>query len=590
MNSIDLTRRLFLNTSVAAFGGLLIPERGSSQDVARITVCPKSKPIARRLAAFRTEELTSHNWDLQLTLACLQGIVNRREPRLYLVQDRYDELWLDWLRERGDVDNIEWLEIGDVFERFLPEVTTMFVTDPAVPATVNVATMLASVHNGLVATPATAVQYDLPMGTLPDSWRTGMDLRMMNWTKDVDAYRWVFSELDESLSRKVIAILDPAAIGLRDYLVEFQIPILWLSAPEDGAKNPNASFEEEKAFARDILMKWPTNIPCMGWPGNGVGPEDGIGEWQGVKLVSQCGKFEVCSAHDGYSPTVSNLSVHSGTTARLHQATPPKLRVQNKKVYFCFTRSDGDGLNFLRHYYRKLFDDPQHGTFPIGWQVGPTAADTMPDILDYYYKHARPGDCFINALSGVGYIHEDVFADNFPPSQRKEIMDEFIRLSGIYRERIDANVLSTFAEMRPERLAQLSAMPGIKAVMANYGRTHTTTNDNLITMVADKPVFRSINHGPGELTFTPFGREEAETYMIEEIRKWTPPQRPAFIHVFLANWLSQIGMAENIAKGLGSEYVAVRPDQLAEMYEPFGGRRSSAVETTIEKGHKSVKH
>jgi len=32
-----------------------------------------------------------------------QGLVNRQAPRLFLVQDRYDELWLEWLVERGNV-------------------------------------------------------------------------------------------------------------------------------------------------------------------------------------------------------------------------------------------------------------------------------------------------------------------------------------------------------------------------------------------------------------------------------------------------------------------------------------------------------
>ena len=545
-----------------------------------ITICPKSRLPARSLATMRLEELTSHNWDMRLTLTCLQGIVNRSEPRLYLVQDRYDELWLDWLRERGDIDRIEWLEVGQVFERFLPEVKQMFVTDPGVPGSVNVATMLAAVEGGLIATPETAAQYDLPMGALPDSWITGIDLRTMNWKKNIEAYRWAYQRLGDRLSRRAVAFLDPYAIGLRDYLVEFQIPILWISAPQDAARSAQASYDDEYAFAKDILMKLPPNIPCLGWPGNGQGAEGGIGEWYGVKLASECGKFEVCSAYDGYSPTVSNLSVHSGTTARLRQTIPP-VKLERDKIYYCFTRSDGDGMNFLRHYYRKLFDDPNHGVVPIGWQVGPTAADTMPDILDYYYKHARPGDCFINALSGAGYIHEDVFADNYPANERERILAEFVRLSGIYREKLDATVLATFAEMRPERLAKLAAMEGIRGVIANYGRTHSTTSQNLVMESAGRPVFRAMNRQPRPLnpvgganlnlpvglTFTPFGKRNAVDFAIDEIKRWTPAERPAFIHVFLANWLTEMEMAAEIAKGLGPEYVAVRPDQLVALYD-----------------------
>ncbi len=565
-----LDRREFIRASAAALGSALVPGNVLAEAESELHVCPKSRPPDRTLFATRLQELTSYNWDMRLTLTCLEGIVNRSQPRLYLAQDRYDELWLDWLRERGDVDEVRWLDVGQVFERFLPDVAQMYVIDPAVPATVNVATMLAAVHGGLVATPHTAAQYNLPMGRLPDSWKTGMDLGFMKWKKDIDAYRWVYQQLGDKLSRQGIAILDPQEVALRDYLVEFQIPILWLSGAQDVEKNPKASPDEEKEFAREIMMKWPPNIPCLGWPASGEQPQGGIGEWLGVRLASECAKFEVCTGFDGYSPAVSNLSVHSGTSASLRQSTPPA-RLQRDKIYFCFTRSDGDGWNFQRHYYRKLFDDPQHGSVPIGWQIGPTAVDGQPDLLDYYYRHARPGDYFINALTGVGYIHEDNYADNYPPDQQEQIWRDYLRLSAVYRARLDTTVTATFAEMRPERLSLFAGLDGIKGIFANYGRTHITTAENLLTEVGGVPVFRSVNAGPGSLTFTPSARRDAEYFMINEIKRWTPRQRPAFLHVFLANWLTHLEMAENIARGLGQEYVAVRPDQLVQLYRQYKG-------------------
>jgi hypothetical protein len=68
--------------------------------------------------------------------------------------------------------------------------------------------------------------------------------------------------------------------------------------------------------------------------------------------------------------------------------------------------------------------------------------------------------------------------------------------------------------------------------------------------------------------------------MINEIRRWTPERLPASLHVFLANWLSHISMAENIAKGLGPEYVAVRPDQLVALYKQSKG--GDAIRTPPE--------
>ena len=549
-----------------AGGGLDAPasaERG--------IVCPRSGPPARRLAAFDLRELTSSPAEFRLTLHCLQGIVNRRQPRLYLIQDRYDELWLDWLKERGDIDGWDTLEIGEVLARFVPEVRTMYVTDPAVPASVNVATMLAGLHGALVAPPAIVSQFGLPFGEYPDGAKFGYDLRRYHWKKDVDAYRWFFSQYEGEMSRAAVAMLDPATTAVRDYLVSFKIPVLWISGPDDAGKNPQADFEAEYAFAKELFLRWPANIPCFGWPGNGVGAEFGIGEWDGVRLASQCGKFEVCSGYDGYSPTVSNLTVHSGTRAELKQKPAAAVTLDRSKTYYTLARSDGDGMNFLRHYYRKLFDDPHHGAVPVGWQVGPTAVDVMPNILDYYYKHARPGDCFMNARTGVGYVHEDSYADLLPEAQRAGVLKEFVRISERYSRRMDATVLTSFAEMSPERAAVFYSNDAMKGVLANYGRTHQTTKENLTTVVEGKPVFRSVNAGPGENTFSLEGRAAAVRTTVRQIKDGAPAGAPQFLHVFLANWLITMDMAEAIAKELGPDYVPVRPDQMITLWREAGG-------------------
>ncbi len=556
------TRRAFLHAGVSSL--VLASVNQEPPDTPRL--CPRSRPPARLLYAFRSSDLTSFSWDLRLTLSCLQGLANRTQPQLYLVHDRYDELWLDWLRERGDVDRVEWLEIGQVFERFLPLAKEMIITDPAVTASVNVATMLASIKDGIVATPNTAGQFQLPAGIIPDSSKVGLDLRSLAWKKDLDAYRWAFDEFGGKLSRQAIALLTPDEVALRDYLYQFRIPILWVSGPADEARNPKASSEEELKFAREVLRSWPPNIPCFGWMTSGD-KNGGIEETPGMRLLSSCAKFSVCTAYDAYSPSVGNLSVHSGTSARLKQAPPPTLTVQRDKVYIAFIRSDGDGWNFHRHYYRKLFDDPQHGVIPIGWQVTPTALDGIPDIIDYYYRHARPGDYFVNALTGLGYIHEDDYASAWPAEERDKIWREYVALSAAYRARLDTSVMATYSEMSPDRLDSIARMPGVKSIFANYGRSRMTNERNMVSQVAGTPVFRAMNRPPGPFTFTPSARRDDEYAVLTEIRRWTPPERPAFVYAFLANWFTSMDMGDKLLKGLGPEYVAVRPDQLAALYK-----------------------
>jgi hypothetical protein len=159
-----------------------------------------------------------------------------------------------------------------------------------------------------------------------------------------------------------------------------------------------------------------------------------------------------------------------------------------------------------------------------------------------------------------------VYAANFPPDQRERIWQDYIRLSGLYRAKLDTTVLSSFQEMPLERLKMIAGIDGIKGIFANYGRTHEANAQNLLTEVAGIPVFRSENEGPRVLTFTPHGRRNAEFFIINEVKRWTLRERPAFLHVFLANWLVSAEMVENIAKGLDPEYVVVRPDQLVLLF------------------------
>jgi hypothetical protein len=71
-------------------------------------------------------------------------------------------------------------------------------------------------------------------------------------------------------------------------------------------------------------------------------------------------------------------------------------------------------------------------------------------------------------LTGVGYIHEDNYADNYPPKERETIWNDYLRLSAIYRARINASVLSTFAEMETVRLRRFAGLEGIQAIFANW--------------------------------------------------------------------------------------------------------------------------
>jgi hypothetical protein len=301
-----ISRRDFLAATAATAVAVSARASGRFAPSSSAFVCPKASTPARKLAVFDLRELTSFADDFRLTLQCLQGIVNRQRPRLFLIQDHYDELWLDWLRERGDIDDVERIEIGHVLERFVPEVGSMYITDPAIPASVNVATMLAGLDSALVANPAIAEQFDLSAGNLPDDSKVGYDLRPLHWKKDVDAYRWFFSLHEQRLSRSSVAMLDPSTSAIRDYLVAFKIPILWISSVADAAHNSQAAHQAEADLpANSFCARHPTS-PASAGPAPGSVRKRGIGEWDGVRVGGRMD--EACSASNIAAKATPNSS------------------------------------------------------------------------------------------------------------------------------------------------------------------------------------------------------------------------------------------------------------------------------------------
>jgi len=566
------SRREFLERSARMSAGFLsadifgdvlpaspgTPEAPSTQE----SVCPKSASLSSTLWALRIQDLDTLSYDepyqnqpeQRLPLTCLQGLVNRDKPRLFLVYDRFDELWLDWLRERGDVKAIRWVGTEELYNQFLDLVTGLVVTDPNLPGSINVATMLAGIEGWLPVTPRLLSCFNL---------KVAMDLRR-RWKKDIEAYQWFYSTYGSRLSRRACACLDPGVFELRDYFVEFKIPLVWVSAPDDAERSRTASPAEEEEFTRRLFLTLPANIPCLGWWDHGQAGEGGIGEGAGVTMASQYGKFQLCSAWDGHGHPVSNFSVHSGTSATFHQETLPPPPLTNK-VYWTCTRTDGDGPNFWRHIYRKLWDDPDHGKVPVGWQLGPTAYDLIPDVLDYFYKHASQNDVFVNALTGIGYILESHYAEKLPESQQSAVWDQYIEISKRYFKLFDFSLLTTADEMQPNILQRFTALPGIKGIFANYERSDITTLDNETTAVNGVPVFRAIARDGGPLD-TSTGRQRAVASMLKDIHLFTPTKRPAFLEVSLANWLVEIRPLLEIQSELGPDYVFVRPDQLAALY------------------------
>ena len=100
------------------------------------------------------------DYDTLIFLTTLQGIVNRDQPRLYLLHDHQrlatpgvDAFWLEQYRAAGqpygwlaETEMVELTSLAEVLATFANSVEGVVLWDPAVPATLNVATTIAGVE------------------------------------------------------------------------------------------------------------------------------------------------------------------------------------------------------------------------------------------------------------------------------------------------------------------------------------------------------------------------------------------------------------------------------------------------------------
>lgn len=160
---------------------------------------PALLPSFGRPAHLDVADVSALDGHDQLLLTTLQGVVNRRRPRLYFNFDSGD-VDLRWLPGTGAAVT-RHDHATDLVRRYRDEVRGAVLYDPDVPDSVNVATTLAGLENAVAATVDRARDHGLA---------TVADLRGRFDADDVLAtYRWQLDHLFPRCTHTLVAGLPP---------------------------------------------------------------------------------------------------------------------------------------------------------------------------------------------------------------------------------------------------------------------------------------------------------------------------------------------------------------------------------------------
>lgn len=140
--------------------------------------------------------------DIKILLATLQGIVNRAEPRIYLLESEEEgkTTWLNDLHVPYIVEDDYW----DIVKKFKNEVKGVIVYDPDVPDSINVATTLAGIKGAVVASPELAKT----LSASPYGLKVLDDLQG-KFKDRLDAYTWEYEHLWSQTTHRMLVGLSP---------------------------------------------------------------------------------------------------------------------------------------------------------------------------------------------------------------------------------------------------------------------------------------------------------------------------------------------------------------------------------------------
>ncbi|WP_226895501.1 discoidin domain-containing protein [Luteolibacter marinus] len=366
---------------------------------------------AKRLDAIEVQALSA---DEQLTFSALQGQVNRKQPRILLLDARAGEGRDTWPKTLGlEFGEPYWMKNKyELLAKYAGEVEGVVLYDPSrSPHYRNLAGTVAGLRRAL---PVTAKVLER-MRDAGVGLKVLEDLTPLELTSPVEIYTHLLERYWKDCEKRLILSARPDDRGgdhhhTRDIAAAVGAAVVWLDNRKPEERDVMRKFFGDMKAGEAIALGWYTSERS----GITTASEFGIGTMPADFFVSG--------------------SVYAGTDHRINIPPVPKMPELEDKAYVAVFISDGDNIQYTQHAMRQVWDrtEPVRGKIALNWTIAPGLVDIAPGILNYYYGHATPNDCFVTGPSGMGYMMPSNTLDE-PGAPVGEYTRDPARMSGYTR-------------------------------------------------------------------------------------------------------------------------------------------------------------
>lgn len=436
----------FFTSSIAfLFSSILLSLSGCDEKSSVPSSSIQEKPEKAIYVYTLKGSSTTSSYDETMAVACIQGVLNRNGTHLYVLSSTFNKpsYWLDKFTTNGWLHGKEQVSVSS-FEQLLEltkvKLKGVIIWDTEVPATLNVATTLAGLEEGLVLSPDMANKYldklDLPVIKDFRGVFTGIE----TGSKKNDAYRWAIREFLETgrcnphwlcLYEDSYMTRHKGDVGYvvtRDWAVYNRAFVYDLSpwgdeAPlDDPDQALGTDLQTYKLMLEAVLkltkgqqmtevagfFSFPKYSNIEGYPSK----HDPVPtEWETVYQISPYNCYQNTVAHNCF-----NQSIHSQAPQKNMKQGRPQLHTpENGKTYISILMADYDSATPLYEFMPTHWEDPARGSMPFLWGINPNLSESYPDIMQYLYETKTDNDFFAADASAAGYMNPNRINPEYLP-------------------------------------------------------------------------------------------------------------------------------------------------------------------------------
>ena len=353
------------------------------------------------------------DWHERNLLTCFQGLINRRDTRIYYVETKQDQFWLDYYEKEFNIPNEKLSDINELLKRFSKEIDGYITYQPDNPHTLNIATTIGALNNLLPVSPNfEGLMKGVGLVKKEEVKNNGLDR--------IDLYDKALKDLLPKCNQSLLAALcvhhphwPTSTVQNKDYVMAHNIFSFDLSSSERDKSDYN--------LVRKIYNSVSEGTVIFGW--HCVRDK----EHEAIGLSSEFGHLGMCSLNTPNLTVHSSIPLPEGKTFSQRTIDKKKLKVEDK-VYVAYMATDGDAAWFMNNHVVKDWADSVRGSFKYNWGFLPLAYDLMPGTVKYYMGNTQPTDYFVAGPAGATYTYPYLHPD---PSKYLKITNDYMNKCGL---------------------------------------------------------------------------------------------------------------------------------------------------------------